>query len=286
MKKIDAHHHCWRYTPEEFGWIDGHMRVLQRNYYPADLAPLLTEAGVEGTVVVEARPAVEETLQLLEHSHRHPFILGVVGWVPLTDPGVGRLLDQLAEDQSLKGVRHALQPEPDEFMARPDFNAGLQAVADRGLTFDLVIQASQLPAAITLVDRHPDLNFVLDHIAKPVVADSPPPAWRHNLMALARRSNVYCKFSGVVTEAPGYAWTPDMVWPYFDVVLENFGADRLMFGSDWPVCLLATSYADWFRLVASCVTGLSAGERDAILGGNASRIYRLGAPPGGTAVPS
>ncbi|HVT74128.1 MAG TPA: amidohydrolase family protein [Lacunisphaera sp.] len=279
MLKIDAHHHCWRYTAEDFPWIDDAMRPIRRNFYPADLAPLLAEAGVGGTVAVEARPAVEETLQLLEHSQRHPFIRGVVGWVPLVDPKVARLLEQLAEDPALKGVRHALQPEPDEFMADPAFNSGLQALAKLGLSFDLVIRARQLPAATALVDRHPDLAFVLDHIAKPVVAGPPPVDWRRQLAELARRPNVTCKFSGVVTEAPGFAWTPAALWPYFDVVLECFGADRLMFGSDWPVCLLATTYADWFRFVASCVTGLSVTERERILGDTATRVYRLTARP-------
>src|SRR5690348_6570208 len=138
MLKIDAHHHCWRYTAEDFTWIDEAMRPIRRNFYPADLAPLLAQAGIDGTVVVEARPAVEETLQLLEHSQRHRFIRGVVGWVPLVDPKVGRLLEQLAEDTALKGVRHALQPEPDEFMAAPAFNAGLEALAKLGLSFDVV----------------------------------------------------------------------------------------------------------------------------------------------------
>jgi L-fuconolactonase len=275
--KIDAHHHCWRYTPEEFGWIDDGMRAIRRNYYPADLQPHLAACDIDGTVAVQARQVVEETLQLLEHTHRHPFIKGVVGWVPLVDPQVGRLLDQLLEDRALKGARHVLQAEPDEFMAAPAFHAGLAALATRGLSYDLLVKAPQLPAATTLVDRHPTLTFVLDHIAKPVVAGPPPEPWRRDLAELARRPNVCCKFSGVVTEAPGYAWTPDLLWPYFDVVLGCFGPDRLMFGSDWPVCLVATGYADWHRFVTGCVTGLARDERDLVLGGTAARVYRLAA---------
>jgi len=273
--KIDAHHHCWRYTPEEFGWINERMKVIRRNYYPADLQPQLEACEIEGAVVVQARQTVEETLQLLEHTHRHPFIKGVVGWVPLIDPAVGKLLDQLLEDQALKGARHVLQDEADDFMAAPAFNAGLAALAARNLSYDLLIKAPQLPAAIALVDRHPQLTFVLDHIAKPVVAGPPPDAWRRDLAEIARRTNVCCKFSGVVTEAPGYAWTPDLMWPYFDVALECFGADRLMFGSDWPVCLVATAYSDWHRFVIGCVSGLSRPERDLVLGGTAARHYRL-----------
>ena len=274
--KIDAHQHCWRYTPGEFGWIDDGMAVIRRNYYPADLAPLLVTTGIDGTVAVQARQIVEETLQLLEHTHRHPFIKGVVGWVPLIDPKVGGLLDQLLEDKILKGVRHVLQGEPDSYMAMPAFNAGLGAVAARGLSYDLLVKAPQLPAAIALVDRHPDLPFVLDHIAKPVIAGPPPAEWRRDLAELARRPNVCCKFSGLVTEVPGYAsWTPELLWPYFDVVLAAFGPDRLMFGSDWPVCLAATEYARWYRFIESCVTGLTLDERNLILGGTAIRFYRL-----------
>lgn len=273
--KIDAHHHCWRYTPEEFDWIGDDMRAIRRNFYPADLAPLLAATNVDGTVAVQARQTLEETMQLLEHTSRHPFIRGVVGWVPLADPKIAGLLDQLREEKKLKGVRHVLQGESDAYMADAAFNAGLRAVAAHGLSYDLLVKAPQLPAAIALVDRHPALPFVLDHIGKPVVAGPPPSEWRRDLAELARRPNVCCKFSGVVTEVPGYAWTPELLWPYFDVALAAFGADRLMFGSDWPVCLVATEYARWDRFIESCVTGLAPAERKGILGGTATRFYRL-----------
>jgi L-fuconolactonase len=273
--KIDAHHHCWRYTPEEFDWITDDMRAIRRNFYPADLAPQLAATGIDGSVAVQARQTVEETLQLLEHTHRHRFIKGVVGWVPLTDPKVAGLLDQLREEKNLKGMRHVLQGEPDAYMADPAFNAGLREVAAHGLSYDLLVRAPQLPSAIALVDRHPALPIVLDHIAKPVIAGPPPAEWRRHIADLARRPNVCCKFSGVVTEVPGWAWTPELLWPYFDVVLAAFGADRLMFGSDWPVCLVATEYSRWYRFIESCVTGLAPAERDLILGGSATRFYRL-----------
>ncbi|MDI1337219.1 MAG: amidohydrolase family protein [Lacunisphaera sp.] len=273
--KIDAHHHFWRYTPEEFGWISDDLGALRRNFYPADLAPVLAAANVDGTVVVQARQMLEETMQLLEHSHRHAFIKGVVGWVPLTDPKIPNLLDELREEKKLKGVRHVLQDEPDAYLAEPAFNAGLRAVAAHGLSYDLLVKAPQLPAAIALVDRHPNLAFVLDHLAKPVITGRPPAEWRRDLAELARRPNVCCKFSGVVTEVLGLEWTPELLWPYFDVVLTAFGADRLMFGSDWPVCLVATEYSRWDRFVESCVTGLAPPERKAILGDTAAKFYRL-----------
>jgi L-fuconolactonase len=273
--KIDAHQHCWRYTPEEYGWIDDGMAVIRRNFYPADLAPQLAAAGLDGAVAVQSRQCMAETLQLLEHTHRHTFIKGVVGWVPLIDPKVDGLLEQLREEPGFKGVRHVLQDEPDGFMADPAFNAGLRAVAGRGLTYDLLVKAPQLPAAIALVDRHPQLRFVLDHLAKPAVTGAPPFEWRRQMAELARRPNVWCKFSGVVTEVPGYAWTPQMLWPYFDLVLALFGSERLMFGSDWPVCLVASDYQRWHRFIQSCVTGLTYEERTRILGVTATEFYRL-----------
>jgi L-fuconolactonase len=273
--KIDAHHHFWRYTPEEFGWIGGDMGAIRRNFQPADLAPQLAAANVAGTVVVQARQLLEETVQLLEHAQCHSFIKGVVGWAPLIDPKVAGLLDQLHEETKFKGVRHVLQGEPDAYMADPAFNAGLRAVAAHGLSYDLLVRAPQLPAAIALVDRHPNLPFVLDHIAKPVITGAPPAEWRRDLAELARRPNVCCKFSGLVTEVLGPEWTPGLLWPYFDAALAAFGAGRLMAGSDWPVCLVATEYTRWDRFVESCVTGLAPAERQAILGGTATKFYRL-----------
>ena len=273
--KIDAHHHFWRYTPEEFGWITDEMHAIRRNYYPADFAPQLTAAGFDGTVVVQARQLLEETMQLLEHTQRHRFIKGVVGWVPLTDPKIANLLDQLAEEKKLKGVRHVLQGEPDAYMADPAFNAGLAALVSRGLTYDLLVKTPQLPVATALVDRHPMLRFVLDHVAKPVIAGAPPLEWKQAIAELSKRPNVCCKFSGLVTEVSGREWTPELLWPYFDVVLGAFGPQRLMFGSDWPVCLVATEYTRWARFVESCVTGLSRPEHDRVLGGTAVEFYRL-----------
>lgn len=273
--KIDAHQHFWHYTPAEFDWIGDDMAAIRRDYQPDALAPLLAAAGTDGTVAVQARQTLEETARLLELARRHPFIKGVVGWVPLADPTVGDRLDRLRGEKLLKGVRHVLQGEPDAFMADPAFNAGLRAAAARGLGYDLLVKAPQLPAAIALVDRHPSLPFVLDHIAKPVIAGAPPAAWRRDLAELARRPNVCCKFSGLVTEVPGFAWTPELLRPYFDVVLGLFGPDRLMFGSDWPVCLVAAAYARWDRFVADCVAGLAPAERKMILGDTAARFYRL-----------
>jgi L-fuconolactonase len=175
----------------------------------------------------------------------------------------------------LKGVRHVLQAEPESYMGRSAFNAGLVEVASRGLTYDVLIKASQLRAATALVDRHPALAVVLDHIGKPNISGSPPDAWCRDIKELARREHVSCKFSGLVTEVPGWQWTPDLLRPYFDVVLEAFRPARLMFGSDWPVCLAASSYARWHAFVTSCVAELTAHERALILGETAARFYHV-----------
>ena len=273
--KIDAHHHCWRYKAEEFDWINHDMRAIRRDFFPVDLAPELAATGIGGTIAVQARQTLMETKALLELAHQHSFIKGVVGWVPLVDPQVGLLLDELQADKKFKGVRHVLQGESDTYMAAPAFDAGLKAVAARGLRYDLLVKATQLPAAIQLVDRHPTLSFVLDHMAKPAVAGAPSTEWRRQIAELARRPHVCCKISGVVTEVPGFQWTPELIRPYFDVALHAFGPDRLMFGSDWPVCLVASDYVRWHRFVEECTDRLTPTESRSILGATATRFYRL-----------
>jgi L-fuconolactonase len=273
--KIDAHHHLWRYQPEEYPWITDGMAEIRRHFLPEELGKLLSSQGIAGTVAVQARQTVEETHWLLELAEAHPFIKGVVGWVPLVDRGVEALLAVLRENPRLKGVRHVLQSEPSVFMEGSAFNRGLSAVTTCGLVYDLLVFARQLPAAIELVDRHPQQVFVLDHIAKPIINGPPPAEWRQQIAELARRPLVSCKFSGLVTEVRGGRWTPELLWPYFDVVLDAFGPDRLMFGSDWPVCLVASGYARWFDFVESCVEDLDAREQARILGGTARAVYKL-----------
>lgn len=274
--KIDAHQHFWRYTAAEYDWIDDAMRAIRADFLPETLAPFLAANGVNGTVAVEARPTLAETNWLLDLADRHPLIKGVVGWVPLADPNVSDILASLAQRPRFKGVRHVVQGEADPaFLEGTAFNRGIEACTKRGLIYDVLILARQLPAAIKFVDRHPNQAFVLDHIAKPVVQGAPSTEWVRDIRELARRKNCSCKFSGVVTEVPGWQWTPDLLRPYFDVVLEAFGPRRLMFGSDWPVCLVAASYTRWLDFVRDCVASLSAAERDRVLGETAVQIYRL-----------
>jgi L-fuconolactonase len=274
---VDAHQHFWRYSGEEYSWIDASMEAIRRDFLPADLAPQLSTLGIEGSVAVQARQSVDETEWLLDLAEQHAFIKGVVGWVPLTEQGagIGALLERFVARRRFVGVRHVLQAETDSYFSQPSFDAALSEVSGRELSYDLLVYAHQLEPSLSLVDRHPSLRVIVDHIAKPVVQGSPPEAWRRQLRELARRPNVFCKFSGVATEAPGWQWTPEALRPYFEEVLEAFGPGRLMFGSDWPVCLVATSYERWTGFVRSCVAPLSLSEREAILGGTAASAYRL-----------
>lgn len=274
---VDAHQHFWRYSAREYPWIDDSMGSLRRDFLPADLADALAESRVDGVVAVQARQALEENEWLLGLARENPFVKAVVGWAPLAELGSRScgLLERLAGDPKFKGVRHVLQDEPDAYFSLPGFDAGLREAGGLGLTYDLLIQARQLDAAISLVDRHPGLVVVLDHIAKPAIEGPPPDPWLRSLRKLAQRENVACKFSGLVTEVVGGRWSPELLNVYFEVVLEAFGPSRLMFGSDWPVCLRASSYARWFSFVRESVAPLSPDERRAILGGTAERIYRL-----------
>lgn len=274
--KIDAHQHFWTYSADEYGWISDDMRAIRHDFLPPMLEAIHAAVGFDGSVAVQARQTLAETRWLLELARRHAGIRGVVGWVPLAATDLAAHLDALAGFAALKGVRHVVQAEPDpDFLAADAFNAGLRQITARGLVYDLLIVAKQLPAAIAFVDRHPRQMFVLDHIAKPVLARDPDPIWRQHIAELARRPNVACKFSGVVTETPGWSWDLDLVRRHFEVVLEAFGPQRLMFGSDWPVCLVAAEYAAWLQCVEACAAPLSPDEKVQLFGGTATRVYKL-----------
>jgi L-fuconolactonase len=274
---IDAHHHFWKYSPEEYGWIDDEMAVIRRDFLPADLRAAAREAGVDAVVSVQARQTVEETRWLRDLAGKNDFIAGVVGWVPLVLPDVGGQLKELAaREPKLKGVRHVLQGEADErYMLRDDFNAGIRPLKRLGLAYDVLIFERHLPQTIEFVDRHPGQVFVLDHVAKPRIRENILSPWRENIRELARRENVYCKISGMVTEADYRAWKPAQLRPYVDVVLDAFGPERLMAGSDWPVCLVACGYSRWWQIVREFIAALSPAEQSKVLGGTAARAYRL-----------
>ena len=273
---IDSHHHFWNYDPIEYDWIDDSMKVIRKDFLPESLELTIREAGVDGVISVQARQSVEETSWLLEMARQNKFIKGVVGWLPLINDDIEVELEKYSGNKLLKGLRHVIQGEPDpKFMLRKDFNSGVSLLKKYSLAYDILIVERQLPNMIRFVDQHPDQVFVLDHIAKPLIAKHELSLWKENIQELARRENVSCKISGMVTEADFNSWTPPQLQPYFDVVLEAFGADRLLFGSDWPVCLVATSYKNWMELVQKNISELSKIEQAKIMGENAIRLYRL-----------
>ncbi|NOY82674.1 MAG: amidohydrolase family protein [Kiritimatiellaeota bacterium] len=275
--KIDAHHHFWRYNPAEYDWIDDAMAVIRRDFLPGDLELEIAAADIDGVVSVQARQCIEETEWLLGLAATSPFVKGVVGWVPLVDPGVGKLLERFAERPVLKAVRHVVQGEPEGFMLHADFNRGIDLLSETGLAYDILIHERQLPEAIELVDRHPGQCFVLDHIAKPCIRNNVFEPWATRMRELAGRDRIYCKISGLVTEADYRNWTEEQLQPYLETVLEAFGPARLMFGSDWPVCLVACPYRRWHQIVTRFIAGLSETEQARILGGTAVEAYRLAA---------
>jgi len=274
---VDSHHHFWRYSPSEYGWIGDEMAAIRRDFLAADLAREMGTAGVDAVVSVQARQSLEETRWLLELAAQNSFIAGVVGWVPLVSPSVAATLAQLAAHPKLVAVRHVLQDEPDPlFMLRSDFQAGIRALRNFDLTYDVLIFDRHLPQTIELVDQHPAQQFVVDHMAKPSIKQGAIEPWAHALRELAQRPHVACKLSGLVTEIGRPDWTIADLRPYVRVVLDAFGPSRVLFGSDWPVCLVACGYARWMETVQELIAHLSPAEQAAVLGDNARRVYRLG----------
>jgi L-fuconolactonase len=271
---IDTHHHLWEYNHRDYVWMSGEMTSLRRNFLVPELEAVMRDAGVNGTVVVQARQSTQETEWLVGLAERKPSILGVVGWVPLCAPEVARELDRFALRPQLKAVRHVLHDEPDDlYMLRDDFNRGVALLNDRRLAYDILIFERHLPQTIEFVDRHPRQVFVLDHIAKPRIKEGALSPWKENLRELARRQNVYCKVSGMATEADWKNWNAGQLKPYFDVVLSAFGAHRLMFGSDWPVLTLAGDYNRWVNTFRSFIADLSTDEQESICSGTAKIVY-------------
>ena len=275
--RVDSHHHLWQYSTQEYGWIDDSMAALQCDFLPADLHQ--AAAGIDATIAVQARQTLEETHWLLSLADQSSLIRGVVGWAPIAAPDFPATLETLRRNPLLKGLRHVVQAEPDGFLDDPAFNRGIAALLPTdlvpGLVYDILIFARQLPEAIRFVDRHPHQSFVLDHIAKPDIKANGFASWNVAIRDLARRPNVTCKLSGMVTEADWQTWSPHQLKPYFDTVLDAFGPSRLMFGSDWPVLTVASTYARWVETVSTWLTPLSPTERAAIEGETAARVYSL-----------
>jgi L-fuconolactonase len=274
--RIDAHQHFWRYDPGEYGWIDDSMALLQRDFLPPDLQTEMSRAGVDACVAVQARQTLEETRWLLALADAHPFIAGVVGWVDLQALDVATQLAAFAANPKLVGVRHIVQSEPDDrFLLRPEFGRGLAALKEFGLAYDILVYSRHLPVAAELAGRFADQRFVLDHLGKPDVRGGEIRVWERDLRQLAACPNVWGKLSGLVTEADWNTWTPAQLRPYLDVAFDCFGPDRLMIGSDWPVCTVAAGYARTMAVVVDYLADRPALERDAVLGGNAQRFWNL-----------
>lgn len=277
MTRIDAHHHFWRYDPVEYAWISEGMQAIRRDFGPEHLWAEFKAAGISGAISVQARQTLEETWQLLTYAEENEFIYGVVGWVPLTAPDLEKTLTSIAAHPKLRAVRHILQDEPDPYyILREDFNHGISSLRPFHLTYDILIFERHLPQTIEFVDRHPNQVFVVDHLAKPRVKDNLLSPWQEHIRKLAERPHVYCKISGLATEADYQHWREEQLRPYFDTVLEAFGPSRLMFGSDWPVCLLAVTYGNWIDIVDRAVGKLSSSEQERIWSGTAREAYRLG----------
>jgi L-fuconolactonase len=274
--RIDTHQHFWKYNERDYGWMGPGMEKLKSDHLPADLAPLLRKVGIDGTVAVQARQCVEETEWLLHLTDENSFIKGVVGWVDLRSPQLALQLERFCYHPRLRGVRHVVHDEPDDkFMLGDDFVHGISKLRKYNLTYDLLLFTKHLPAACELVAKFPEQTFVLDHISKPLIKDGKIEPWKTDIHHLASFQNVSCKISGMVTEADWQNWKPGDFKPYMNIVLEAFGAERVMIGSDWPVCTVAGEYDEVVQIAANYVKQLSTGEQAAIWTENAKRIYQI-----------
>lgn len=274
--KIDSHHHFWKYDPVTYSWMNEKMGVLKKDYQPEDLKAEINSSNIDGVISVQADQSMRETDDLLKHANEHSFIQGVVGWFPLAEPELEGLLERYASNPWLKGVRHVVQDEPDDrFILGDAFNAGIRRLKPHNLVYDILIYERQLVASIEFVDRHPGQVFVLDHVAKPRIGDQVIEPWKTQMFDMAKRENVYCKLSGMATEANWQSWTKEDLWPYIEIALEAFGPARMMLGSDWPVARLAVEYGDWINLCRESISSFSETERALVEGGVATQAYDL-----------
>jgi len=274
--RIDSHQHFWHYTAAEYGWIDDSMAAIRCDFLPSDAKREMERAGIHASVAVQARQTLEETRWLLDLAEANPFVAGIVGWVDLQAEDVALQLQHFSNCPKLVGVRHIVQAEADDrFLLRPAFCRGISLLQELDLTYDILIYPGHLPVAAEFVARFPGQRFVLDHLAKPEIRTGEIRTWEKGIRRLAGFQNVFCKVSGLVTEADWHRWTRGQIRPYLDVVFDCFGVDRLLAGSDWPVCTVAADYSSTISIIDQYLDGRPASERDAVMGGNAARFWRL-----------
>jgi L-fuconolactonase len=275
MNRIDAHQHFWKFDPVRDSWIDESMQKIQRDFLPEDLLPLLQENQFSGCVAVQASQSEDETNFLVNLAAKNDFIKGVVGWVDLRGVTIEERLSHFSSNKIIKGFRHVVQGEPDDFMLRKDFQNGISALKQFNFTYDILIFHRQLPAAIELANQFPDQPFVIDHIAKPDIKSGDILLWKKGIQEISKAENISCKISGMVTEADWKNWKTDDLKPYLDIVFENFSADKLMFGSDWPVLNVASNYTEVVKILEDYIAQLSVENQNKIWFQNAISFYKL-----------
>jgi len=272
---IDSHQHFWNYNPERDTWIDESMQALKKNFLPENLKPILMDNGIDGCISVQADQSYKETEFLLKCASNNKFIKGVVGWVDLCSPNLEKKLEKYTSDKMFKGVRHIVQSESPEYLLRKDVKSGISKLSKFNLTFDLLVTPIQLQSAIKLVKIFPNQKFVLDHIAKPRISEPLNKTWVSDIINLSKYSNVFCKISGLVTETKGYNFSETDFLPFLDVIFKYFGFDRIMYGSDWPVCLLAADYKKVLEIISNYLMSYDSKIREKIMGTNAKIFYNL-----------
>ena len=272
---LDSHQHFWKYDPHRDSWIDENMKTLRRDFLPKDLDPILEKNGINGCIAVQADQSEHETEFLLSLTKNNSFIKGVVGWVDLRADNIEERLAHYSSNNLLKGVRHIVQAEPDDFMLGEKFKYGISLLTQFGLTYDILVLPPQLPATIQFVNKFPSQKFVIDHMAKPNIKKGEMVAWKNNMEELAKSPNIYCKISGLVTEADWKNCKKEDFSPYLDLIFKAFGVDRIMFGSDWPVCKLAAEYRQQLEIIESYISSFSSEDKKKIMGENTIRFYNI-----------
>ncbi len=272
---IDSHQHFWKYAPVRDSWITEDMERIRRDFLPSDLQPVLKKNAIDGCIAIQADQSEEENLFLLKLAEKNNFIKGVIGWVDLCSDSANYRLQYFSQFKAFRGVRHIVQAEPDGFMLKKDFQNGIKTLSKYKLTYDILINYKQLSEVVILVEKFPNQPFVLDHLGKPPIASKEMDTWEKQIDALSKFQNVHCKVSGMVTEADWNHWKPSDFTLYLDVVFKTFGSKRILYGSDWPVCLLASEYNEQLQVVKDYVSQFSSEEKTAIMGGNAIQFYNI-----------